>query len=391
MQFAQRLSRVKPSATLAVNAKALELKNKGIDVISLVVGEPDFNTPNHINQAAKNAIDEHFTKYTAVAGIPEVREAISTYYKRNYAISPKPENFILSNGGKQCLYMLLLCLLNEGEDVLIPTPYWTSYPDMVSLVGANPVFAETTVENGYRINIEILEKSLTPKTKLLILNSPSNPSGVTYSQKEIDEIITWAIKKNIFVIADEVYDQLVYDEKYQSSASKLWEQNPDKIAIVNALSKSFAMTGWRLGYILGHESLIKELTKIQGQMTSNVSSIGQKAAIAALTASYDCIYTMKEAFKRRRDFAYQEISSWNNVTCPKPEGAFYLFPDVSKLFCEKYKNATELCTFLLENANVAIMPGDAFGSPNCVRISYAVSDETLKKALTAIKKALYTL
>lgn len=389
MKFAQRLSRVKPSATLAVNAKALELKNKGINVISLAVGEPDFNTPDHINNAAHKAIDEHFTKYTAVPGIPAVRSAICTYFEKCYAINPKPENVILSNGGKQCLYTLFLCLLDEGDDVLIPTPYWTSYPDMIALVGANPVFAETTVQNGYRLTIEDLEKAVTPKTKLLLINSPSNPSGVTYSQKEINILINWAIEKNIFVIADEVYDQLVYNDEYKSSASKLWEQYPDKIAIVNALSKSFAMTGWRLGFVLGHESLIKEMTKLQGQMTSNVSSIGQKAAISALTSSYDCIIPMKEAFKKRRDYAYNEVSSWKNVNCPKPEGAFYLFPDVSGLFNDKYKNAAELCTYLLEEAKVAVMPGDAFGAPNCIRISYAVSDETLKQALTAIKEALY--
>lgn len=389
MKLANRLSRVKPSATLAVNAKALELKNKGIDVISLAVGEPDFPTPDHIAEAAKKAIDEHFTKYTAVPGIPEIRSAICEYFMRVYGVEAKPENIIIGNGGKQCLYNLLLCLVDDGDDVLIPVPYWTSYPDMAALVGGNPVFVPSSVENGYKISIEDLEKAYTPKTKVLLLNSPSNPSGVTYSQQETDAILHWAIQKNIFVIADEVYDQLVYNDEYKSTAAKMWLQYPEHIAVINALSKSFAMTGWRLGFTLAHPAIIKEMGKLQGQITSSICSIAQKAGVAALMSSYDCIAPMKEAFRRRRDYAHAEISSWEGVICPKPEGAFYLFPDVSRLFCDKYKNAPELCTYLLDEAKVAVMPGDAFGLQNCIRLSYAVSDETLAKALAAIKKALY--
>ncbi len=389
MKLAQRVSKIKPSATLAVNAKALELKNKGINILSLVVGEPDFPTPDHIAKAGKDAIDAHFTRYTAVAGIPELRAAICEYYQKNYHVTLQSENVIVGNGGKQCLYNVLLCLLDDGDDVLIPVPYWTSYPDMVALVGANPVFVPSGADNGYRISLEALNNSLTPKTKMLILNSPSNPSGVTYSQEELDKILQWAMEKDIFVIADEVYEQLVYNPNYRSSACKFREQYPEKIAIINAFSKTFAMTGWRLGFAVAHKDLIKEMAKMQGQITSNVNSISQKAGVAALTSSYDCINSMREAFMRRRDFAHAEISTWKGVICPKPEGAFYLFPDVSALFCDKYKNAQELCSYLLEEAQVAVMPGDAFGLANCIRISYAVSDEVLEKALTAIKKALY--
>lgn len=389
MKLAQRVSKIKPSATLAVNAKALELKNKGIDVISLAVGEPDFPTPDHIAKAGKDAIDASFTRYTAVAGIPELRSAVCEYYKRVHSVNIQSENVIVGNGGKQCLYNLLLCLLDDGDEVLIPVPYWTSYPDMAALVGANPVFVPSSVENGYRISLEALDASLTSKTKVLILNSPSNPSGVAYSQEELNVILHWAIEKNIFVIADEVYEQLVYDPAYQSSASKLFAEYPDNIAVLNAFSKSFAMTGWRLGFAVAHKDLIKEMVKMQGQMTSSINSISQKAGVTALTSSYDCIIPMREAFMRRRNFAWQEMSSWKGLICPKPEGAFYLFPDVSALFCDKYKNAQELCAYLLEEAKVAVMPGDAFGLPNCIRISYAVSDENLKKALTAIKQALY--
>lgn len=389
MKLAQRVSKIKPSATLAVNAKALELKNKGIDVISLAVGEPDFPTPDHIAKAGKDAIDASFTRYTAVAGIPELRSAVCEYYKRVHSVNIQSENVIVGNGGKQCLYNLLLCLLDDGDEVLIPVPYWTSYPDMTALVGAKPVFVPSSVENGYRISLEALDASLTSKTKVLILNSPSNPSGVAYSQEELNAILHWAIEKNIFVIADEVYEQLVYDPAYQSSASKLFAEYPDNIAVLNAFSKSFAMTGWRLGFAVAHKDLIKEMVKMQGQMTSSINSISQKAGVTALTSSYDCIIPMREAFMRRRNFAWQEMSSWKGLVCPKPEGAFYLFPDVSALFCDKYKNAQELCAYLLEEAKVAVMPGDAFGLPNCIRISYAVSDENLKKALTAIKQALY--
>lgn len=389
MKLAQRVSKIKPSATLAVNAKALELKNKGIDVISLAVGEPDFPTPNHIAKAGKDAIDANFTKYTAVAGIPELRSGVCEYYKRVHDIDIKSENVIVGNGGKQCLYNLLLCLLDEGDDVLIPVPYWTSYPDMAVLAGANPVFVPSSVENGYKISLEALNASLTSKTKVLILNSPGNPSGMVYTQEELDKILHWAIEKNIFVIADEVYEQLIYNPSCQSSASKLFMQYPENIALLNAFSKSFAMTGWRLGFAVAHKDLIKEMVKMQGQITSSINSIAQKAGVTALTSSYDCIYSMREAFMRRRDFAWQEVSSWKGIICPKPEGAFYLFPDVSALFCNKYKNAQELCAYILEEAKVAVMPGDAFGLANCIRISYAVSDETLKKALAAIKKALY--
>lgn len=389
MKLAQRVSKIKPSATLAVNAKALELKNKGIDVISLAVGEPDFPTPEHIEKAGKDAIDAHFTRYTAVAGIPELRSAVCEYYQRTHNISVQNENVIVSNGGKQGLYNLLLCLLDEGDDVLIPVPYWTSYPDMVTLVGANPVFVPSSVENGYRISFEALNNSLTPKTKVLILNSPSNPSGITYSQEELDKILLWAIGKNIFIIADEVYEQLIYNPASQSTACRLWQQYPENIAILNAFSKTFAMTGWRLGFTVAHKDLVKEMTKMQGQITSSINSIAQKAGAAALTSSYDCISSMRKAFMQRRDFAYAEISTWKGVKCPKPEGAFYIFPDVSALFCDKYKNDKELCAYLLDEAKVAVMPGSAFGLSNCIRISYAVSDENLAKALSAIKKALY--
>jgi len=389
MKFAKRLSQVQPSATLAVNAKTLELRKKGIAVTSLAVGEPDFNTPEHIELAAKIAIDEHFTRYTDVSGIAEAKNAVCYYFRKVYAVESKPENIIISNGGKQSLYNLMLCLLDPDDEVIIPVPYWTSYPDMALLVGAKPIFAPSNVAKGFRITPEDLEKVRNNKSKVLLLNSPNNPTGVAYTQKELDAILDWAIKHDIFVIADEVYDQLIYEPAKPASASLMWEKNQDNIAIVNSVSKSFAMTGWRVGFALASSALTKEMVKLQGQTTSNVCSIAQKAVAIALSSSYDCMKPMKEAFKRRRDYAHAEISSWKGIVCPKPEGAFYLFPDVSALFTSDMPNASSLCTYLLEEAKIAVMPGEAFGDSNCIRISYAVSDETLKNALSTMKKALY--
>ncbi len=389
MKFAKRLSLIKPSPTLAINAKAMELKKQGIAAISLAVGEPDFPPAKHIEDAAKKAIDDHFGRYTDAAGILEAREAVCTYYKRMYGIDSKPSQVVLSNGGKHTLYNLFSSLLDEGDDVLVPTPYWTSYPDLILLMGANPVMVPSGSDKNFKISVADLEKFYTPKTKVLLLNSPSNPSGATYNQDELDALINWALEKNIFIISDEVYDQLVYAPAVVSTAAHLFVKYPEQIAIVNSASKSFAMTGWRIGYSLASEALSKEMAKLQGQATSNINSISQKALVAALTSSYDCIAPMKEAFQRRRDFAHAEISSWKGVVCPKPEGAFYLFPDVSALFTKEMPNATAMCTYLLEDAKVALMPGEAFGEPNCIRISYAVADDVLKTALAAIKNSLY--
>ena len=372
-----------------MNAKTLELRNKGIAITSLAVGEPDFNTPEHIELAAKQAIDDHFTRYTDVGGITEAKSAVCNYFRTIYGVESKTENIIISNGGKQALYNLMLCLLDPDDEMIIPVPYWTSYPDMALLVGAKPVLVPSNSAKGFRITPEDLEKIRTNKSKVLLLNSPSNPSGVAYTQEELDAIIDWAIKHDIFVIADEIYDQLVYEPAKSASAALLWEKNQDKIAIVNGVSKSFAMTGWRVGFALASAPLTKEMVKLQGQTTSNVCTIAQKAVSAALSSSYDCINPMKEAFKRRRDYAHAQISSWEGVICPKPEGAFYLFPDVSALFTKDMPDASSLCTYLLEEAKVAVMPGEAFGDANCIRISYAVSDEILKEALHAIKTALY--
>ena len=388
MQFSERMAHIKPSATLTINAKALELKSQGVDVTSLAIGEPNFPTPAHVCDAAKQAIDVGFTRYTAVPGIPPLREAIAGYFKRAYGVDVAPDCTIASNGGKQSLYNLFAALLNDGDEVLIPSPYWVSYPDMVYLNGGVPVAVKAPASQGFKVTVEQLEAALTPKTKILVFNSPSNPTGACYSVPERDAIVKWALDRGLFIIADEIYDQLVYEPNKPSSIIVWWKQYPDRIAVVNGLAKSFAMTGWRVGYTVAHPDLIKKLSQITGQATGNICSVSQKAAVAALTGPYDCVESMRRAFQKRRDMAWKEIASWPKVVCPKPEGAFYLFADISALYDEKMPDATAACTRLLSEAGVALVPGDAFGAPDCIRFSYAVADDVLMDALARVRKVL---
>lgn len=389
MKFAERLSRFKPSATLAVNAKTLELKARGMAVTSLAAGEPDFATPDAVKDAAKQAIDDNFSHYTPVEGMTELRQAVCGYYRRVYGIEARPENIIVTNGGKQSLFNTFMALLDPGDEVLIPCPYWTSYPDMVLLAGGTPVFVPSPSERGFRITPRDLEKARTTRSRLFLLNSPSNPTGVAYTAEETAALIEWALEHDIMVVADEIYDQLVYPPARVAGASPWWERYPDRIVVLNGLSKAFAMTGWRVGYTLAAAPLVREMSKIQGQATSNICSIAQKAAVQALRGSYDCVDAMRQGFMRRRDMAYQEVSSWPGVVCPKPEGAFYLFPDVSALFSSRMPDDTSMCTMLLEQARVAVMPGRAFGDPRCLRFSYSVADKVLMDALGRIRNALY--
>ncbi|WP_319541079.1 pyridoxal phosphate-dependent aminotransferase [uncultured Pseudodesulfovibrio sp.] len=387
MRISDRLARIKPSATLAVNAKALELRAQGREVISLAVGQPDFGTPAHVCDAAKAALDEGFTRYTPVPGIPELREAVAGYYTKFYGAQACADNTIISNGGKQVLYNLLMAVVNPGDEVLIPAPYWVSYPAMVQLVDGVSVFVPTTADENYLVTVEALEAARTDSTRVLILNSPSNPTGCCYTQEQLEAIAQWARDNKIFIISDEVYDRLVYAPFEPVSLSKTWETYPETIAIVGALSKSFCMTGWRVGYALAHEDLVKAMSKIQGQSTSNINSITQKAAHAALIGPWDIVDEMKEAFVRRRDLAYEIITGWG-AKCPKPDGAFYLFPVLDQFYTEDAPDSAAMCTKILEEAGVALVPGSAFGDDKCIRFSYAVDDETLKEALARVGKVL---
>ena len=387
MKISERLARIKPSATLAVNAKAQELRAGGREIISLAVGQPDFGTPQHVCDAAKAALDEGFTRYTPVPGIPELRAAVAGYYTKFYGAKACGDNAIISNGGKQVLYNLLMALVNPGDEVLIPAPYWVSYPAMVQLAEGVSVFVPTTADEDYLVTVDGLEAVRTPKTRVLILNSPSNPTGCCYTQAQLEEIAAWARQNGIFIISDEVYDRLVYAPFEPASLAKTWEAHPETIAIVGALSKSFCMTGWRVGYALAHEELVKALSKIQGQSTSNINSITQKAALAALAGSWDIVDEMKKSFVRRRDMAYEIITGWG-APCPKPDGAFYLFPVLDQFYTDDAPDSAAMCTKLLEQAGVALVPGSAFGDDKCIRFSYAVDDDTLADALSKVGKVL---
>jgi len=387
MRISDRLARIKPSATLAVNAKAMELRAQGREVISLAVGQPDFGTPQHVCDAAKDAMDEGFTRYTPVPGIPELREAVANYYTKFYGAQAGPDNAMVSNGGKQVLYNLLMAVVNPGDEVLIPAPYWVSYPAMVQLAEGESVFVPTTAEEDYLVTVEGLEAVRTDKTRVLILNSPSNPTGCCYTQVQLEEIADWARRNGIFIISDEVYDRLVYAPFEPASLAKTWESHPETIAIVGALSKSFCMTGWRVGYVLAHEELIKAMSKIQGQSTSNINSVTQKAALVALNGSWDIVDEMKESFVRRRDLAYDIITGWG-AACPKPDGAFYLFPVLDQFYTADAPDSAAMCTEILEEVGVALVPGSAFGDDKCIRFSYAVDDETLVEALGRVGKVL---
>ncbi len=387
MKISKRLAALKPSATLAVNAKAQELRGQGHEIISLAVGQPDFGTPQHVCDAAKSAMDAGFTRYTPVPGIPELRDAVAGYYTRFYGVRADGDNAIISNGGKQVLYNLLMALVNPGEEVLIPAPYWVSYPAMVQLVEGRSVFVPTTADDNYLVTLDSLEAARTDKTAVLILNSPSNPTGCCYTQAQLEEIALWARQHDIFLISDEVYDRLVYAPFESVSLATTWEAYPDTIAIVGALSKSFCMTGWRVGYALAHKEAIKAMSRIQGQSTSNINSITQKAALAGLSGSWDIVDEMKEAFVRRRDIAHEIITGWG-AQCPKPDGAFYLFPILDQFYTDDAPDSAAMCTKILEEAGVALVPGSAFGDDRCIRFSYAVDDDTLVDALHKVGRVL---
>lgn len=388
MRIAKRLQELKPSATMAVSAKAMELRAQGREIISLSVGETDFPTPEHVRTAAKAAVDEGYARYTQVPGLPEVREAVAGYFNKTTGTHAEGKHTIVTNGGKQGLFNLFQCLLDPGDEVLVPAPYWVSYPAMVQLAQGVTVTVPTFSENGFKASVEDFQAALTDKTRVLLFNSPSNPTGAAYTRQEIDAIMEFALDKGLYVVSDEIYDQLVYPPAEHASLAPWWEKAPEQVAVMNGLSKSFSMTGWRVGYCLAHEDMVKALSKIQGQSTSCVNIIAQKAAIAALNGPLDELKTMRNTFMRRRDLLLDRLNAWTGVSCPTPEGAFYVFPDFSKLYDAKRPDSTTLCTWLLEEAGVATVPGAAFGEDRCIRLSYALDDAVLMEALDRIGRAL---
>ncbi len=389
--LSKRVKRVQESQTLQITTRANKMKAEGKDVVSLSAGEPDFPTPEFICNAAIEAIQKGFTKYTSVTGIPELRKAIAEKLKRDNQLEFSPEEICVSVGGKQAIMNAILALIDEGDEVIIPAPYWVSFPEMVKIADGTPVIVPTTIEQNFKMTPEQLAQALTPRTKMLILNSPSNPTGVMYSESEIRALMEVIESKDIFVMSDEMYEQLTYGEVEHFSPARI-ESMREKVIVSNALSKSHSMTGWRVGYIAAPKWIIDAAAKLQSQMSSHTSSISQKAAAAALMGNQSVVKAMRDEFKKRRNFLYRELSSINGIRLNLPEGAFYLFPSVESLLGKTFHGVTlntsiDVAEYLLNKHWVATVPGDAFGAEGYLRLSYASSMAELEKAAERLKGA----
>ena len=392
------LNRIKPSATMVITAKAAQLKREGKKVIGLSAGEPDFDTPDHVKVAAIDAIHKGYTKYTNVEGIPELRQAIIDKFKKDNGLSYSINDVIVSTGGKQILFNALISSINKDDEVIIPAPYWVSYPDMTLLAGGKPVIVSCTQETDFKLTAKELEQVITKKSKWLILNSPSNPTGSCYSRKELEEIADVVRKhKNLYVMTDDIYEYIVYDNFEFFTFAQVAPDLKDRVLTVNGVSKSHCMTGWRIGYAVGPEILIKAMIKIQGQSTSNASSISQYAALAGISGSNDFLKPCLKAFDERRRFVVSKLNNIQGISCLLPKGAFYAYPNVSGLVGKKtnegiiLKNDKDIVEWLLETAEVAAVPGVAFGLEPFFRISYATSLDLLKEAMNRIEKAVLSL
>ncbi|MEO0841800.1 MAG: pyridoxal phosphate-dependent aminotransferase [Cyanobacteria bacterium J06643_5] len=382
MKLAARISQVSPSLTLAIAAKAKAMKAEGIDVCSFSAGEPDFDSPAHVKAAAKKALDEGKTKYGPAPGEPKLRQAIADKLQRENNLNYKAENIIVTNGGKHSLFNLMQALVEPGDEVIIPAPYWVSYPEMVKLVGGNPVIVMTDEENGYKIQPEILRSAITPKTKLFVLNSPSNPTGMVYSPQEIKALAEVIVEKDILVVSDEIYEKILYDGAKHLSIGSLSDEIFARTIVSNGFAKGYSMTGWRLGYLAAPVELIKAATTVQGHSTSNVCTFAQYGAIAALEESQDCVEEMRQAFAERRKVMLERINAIPGLNCVQPDGAFYLFPDISQTGLK----SLDFCKKLLEEYQVAVIPGVAFGADNNIRLSYATDMATIEKGMDRLEK-----
>lgn len=392
MELSERLQRLQPSATLAMSQRSGELKAQGVDVINMSVGEPDFNTPDHIKEAAKKAIDENWSRYSPVPGYPELKKAIVAKLKNENGLDYQPSQILCSNGAKQSVCNTVMALVNAGDEVIIPAPYWVSYPQMVLLAEGTPVFVEAKIEQDFKITPEQLEAAITPKTKALILCSPSNPTGSVYSLQELEALKNVLLRyPQIIVIADEIYEHINYVGRHASMAS--FPDIKDRVVIINGVSKAYAMTGWRIGFIAAPEWIVKGCNKLQGQYTSGPCSVSQKAAEAAYTGSQQCVEDMRQAFERRKNLIVRLAKEIPGLEVNDPQGAFYLFPKCSSYFGKTdgervINNSTDFAMYLLEVGHVATVGGDAFGSPECFRMSYATSDENIVEAMSRIKEVL---
>ncbi|MBP5536431.1 MAG: pyridoxal phosphate-dependent aminotransferase [Bacteroidales bacterium] len=396
--LSNRILNMAESETLAMTAKARELKAQGRDVISLSIGEPDFNTPDIVKEAAKKAIDDNFTHYPPVPGYADLREAICQKFRRDNGLEFKPEQIIVSTGAKQSIYQLVQCLINPGDEVIIPTPFWVSYKEIVRVAEGKCVYVKTKLENDFKVTPEQLEAAITPRTKLIMFSSPSNPTGMLYSKEELKGIADVVARhENLFVMADEIYEHINFVGRHESIAQ--FPEVKDRVITVNGVAKGFAMTGWRIGFIAAPLVIAKACNKLQGQVTSATCSIAQKATVCAMLmdpATSDDIINMRAIFKKRRDLVYNLLSEIPGIKVHMPQGAFYFFPDVSSYYGKsfngtKIENSTDMAFYLLNEANVATVMGVAFGDDSCIRLSYATSEELLVEALRRIKEALARL
>jgi aspartate aminotransferase len=382
MKLAARVGQVPPSLTLSIAAKAKAMKAEGIDVCSFSAGEPDFDTPAHIKAAAKKALDDGQTRYGPAAGEPKLRETIARKLREENGLCYNAENVIVTNGGKHSLFNLMLGLIEPGDEVIIPVPYWLSYPEMVKLAGGTPVIVPTDASTGYKITPEQLAKAITPQTKLFILNSPSNPTGMVYTPAEIKALAEIVVEHDILVVSDEIYEKILYDGAEHLSIGAVGPEIFERTIISSGFAKAYSMTGWRLGYLAGSLELIKAMITIQGHSTSNVCTFAQYGAIAALEGSQDCVEEMRLAFAKRRQVMLERLNAIPGLICPQPDGAFYMFPNISKTGLK----SLEFCDGLLEQEQVAVIPGIAFGADDCIRLSYATDMTSIEKGMDRLEK-----
>jgi len=387
MEISARAAQLSPSLTLSIDSKAKAMKAEGIDVCGFGAGEPDFDTPEHIKQAAIAALEAGFTKYTPSAGLPELRQAISEKLEADNQLSYRPSQVVVSSGAKHSCYNAILATCQPGDEVLIPSPYWVSYPDMVRLAGAEPVIVQTTERNGWKMRASDFENAMTPRTKMVILNSPGNPSGSVYTREELEGIVEVAAEEDIYILSDEIYEKLVYDDTKHVSIASLSKEAYDLTITVNGFSKAYAMTGWRLGYLAAPEAVAKAVDNIQSHSTSHPCSFAQKGALAALKGDQQALADMRDEFAMRRDYMFDRITKIPNITAVKPQGAFYILVNISQLGLSSQNFADRL----LSKANVAVVPGAAFGDDRTVRLSYATSIDIIKKGLDRFQDFCRTL
>ncbi|MGA7271710.1 MAG: pyridoxal phosphate-dependent aminotransferase [Acidimicrobiia bacterium] len=391
-RVSQRLSAISESATMAISAKAAALKAAGEDVVSFGAGEPDFSTPDHIVEAAiRAARDPANHHYTAAAGLSELREAVTANARTYSGIDSAPSQVLITNGGKQAVYTAMAALLDPGDEALLPSPYWVTYPEAVSLTGAIPIQVPTTIDDGFKLTPELLERYRTPATKLLVFVSPSNPTGAVYSPAEVRAVGEWAAQSGVWILTDEIYQRLVYGDARFTSLPGTVPELEDRWVVVNGVAKSYAMTGWRVGWLIGPPDVVAASIRLQSHLTSNVSNISQRAALSALTGPQQVVEEMRLGFDRRRRRMVEMMAQIDGVRCLEPQGAFYVFPDLGAFLGDRFPTTLDLAAWILDEAGVAIVPGEAFGAPGYARLSYALADDALEKGVDRMARALASL